>query len=112
MERLILLLHDKAGAPRDRNRLFIACLGEEAKRKGFSLAQELRLSDLSVEMDYESKSLKAQMRRADKLASTHVLILGDDELAKGAVLLRDMEASTQDEVPLEGLVEQLLRRLK
>jgi histidyl-tRNA synthetase len=112
MERLILLLHDKAGAPRDRNRLFIACLGEEAKSKGFSFAQELRLSGLSVEMDYESKSLKAQMRRADKLASTHVLILGDDELAKGAVLLRDMEASTQDEVPLEGLVEQLLSRLK
>jgi histidyl-tRNA synthetase len=112
MERLILLLDDKAGAPKERNRLFIACLGEEAKSRGFSLTQDLRLSGLSVEMDYESKSLKAQMRRADKLASTHVLIVGDDELAKGAALLRDMEASSQEEIPLEGLVEQLLSRLK
>jgi histidyl-tRNA synthetase len=111
MERLILLLDDKAGAPKDRHRLFIACLGEEAKSKGFSLAQELRLSGLSVEMDYESKSLKAQMRRADKLASTHVLILGDDELAKGAALLRDMKASSQEEISLEGISKKLLSLL-
>jgi len=111
MERLLLLLDDKAGAPRDRNRLFIAFLGEGAKSKGFFLAQELRLSGLSVDMDYESKSLKAQMRRADKLASTHVLILGDDELAKGAALLRDMKASFQEDIPLEGIAEKLLQKL-
>jgi histidyl-tRNA synthetase len=61
-------------------------------------------------MDYESKSLKAQMRRADKLEVTHVLIVGDDELAKGVALLRDMEASTQEEISLEGIAEQLLSR--
>jgi histidyl-tRNA synthetase len=112
MERLILLLDDKAGAAKDSNRLFVACLGEEAKRKGFPLVQKLRLSGLSVEMDYELKSLKAQMRRADKLDATYVLILGDDELARGAAVLRNMEASIQEEIPLEGIVEQLLRRLK
>jgi len=112
MERLILLLDDKAGAATASHKLFVACLGEEAKKKGFSLVQELRQSGLSVEMDYESKSLKAQMRRADKLEATHVLILGDDELAKGVATLRNMEASIQEEIPLEGLVEQLLRRLK
>jgi histidyl-tRNA synthetase len=110
MERLILLLDDSAGAATDSNRLFVACLGEEAKKKAFSLVQELRLSGLFVEMDYEAKSLKAQMRRADKLKATHVLILGEDELVKGAALLRDMEASTQEEVPLEAIAEQLLSR--
>jgi histidyl-tRNA synthetase len=111
MERLILLLDDKAGTVTESSRLFVACLGEKARRKGFPLVQKLRLSGLSVEMDYESKSLKAQMRRADKLGSTHVLILGDDELAKGAAVLRDMEAGTQKEVSLEGISEQLLFRL-
>ena len=110
MERLILLLDESAGAVGNSNRLFVACLGEEAKKKGFSLVQKLRLSGLSVEMDYEARSLKAQMRRADKLGATHVLILGEDELVKGAALLRDMEASTQEDIPLEGIAEQLLSR--
>ena len=61
-------------------------------------------------MDYEARSLKAQMRRADKLGAMHVLILGEDELVKGAALLRDMEASTQEDIPLEGIAEQLLSR--
>jgi histidyl-tRNA synthetase len=112
MERLILLLDDKAGAATDSNRLFVACLGEKARKKGFALVQELRLSGLSVEMDYESKSLKAQMRRADKLQATHVLIIGDDELAKGAAVLRNMEASSQEEIPLKEIVEKLLQRFK
>ncbi len=110
MERLILLLDEKAGQKSDSGRLFVVCLGGEAQKKGFKLVQELRLSNLFVEMDYESKSLKAQMRRADKLGVSHALILGENELVKGVVLLRNMETGTQEEVPLEGIVEQLLHR--
>ena len=112
MERLILLLDEKAETKKKPRRLFAAYLGHEAQKRGFQIVQELRLGDLSVEMDYESRSLKAQMRRADKLGATHVLILGDDELAKGVAVLRDMGAGTQEEIPLEGIVEQLLERLK
>jgi histidyl-tRNA synthetase len=112
MERLILLLDDSAGAATDSNRLFVACLGEKAKKKGFSLVQELRLSGLSVEMDYEEKSLKAQMRRADKLGATQVLILGEDELARGVAILRNMDASSQEDIPLKKIVEQLVSRFK
>ena len=112
MERLILLLDEKAETEKEPRRLFVACLGHEAQKRGFQIVQELRLGDLSVEMDYESRSLKAQMRRADKLGATHVLILGDDELAKGVAVLRDMGAGTQEEITLEGIVEQLLERLK
>jgi histidyl-tRNA synthetase len=112
MERLILLLDEQTEVETGPHRLFVACLGEEAQKKGFGLVQELRLRDLFVEMDYESRSLKAQMRRADKLSVTHVLILGEDELARGAATLRNMETSTQEELPLEGLAEQILSRLK
>ncbi len=93
-------------------RLFVACLGAEARNKGFQLVQELRLQNLIAEMDYESKSLKAQMRRADKLGVSHVLILGEDELAKGVAVLRSMEGGTQEEIPLKGISKQLFSRLK
>jgi histidyl-tRNA synthetase len=112
MERLILLLDEQTDVETGPYRLFVACLGEEAQKKGFQLVQELRLRDLSVEMDYESRSLKAQMRRADKLSVTHVLILGEDELQQGSAVLRDMGVGTQEQIPLEGLAEQLLGRLK
>ena len=112
MERLILLLDEKIKTEKDSNRLFLACLGDECQRRGFQIAQQLRLRNIFVEMDYESRSLKAQMRRADKLGATHVLILGDDELAKGVATLRNMEASTQEEIPLKDIVEKLLQIFK
>jgi len=112
MERLILLLHEEAKTKKELRSLFVACIGDEAKKRGFRLVQELRLNGLFVEMDYEFKSLKAQMRKADKLGSSHVLILGEDELAKGVAVIRDMGAATQEEIPQEGLVERLLRKLK
>lgn len=112
MERLILLLDELTDIETGPNRLFVACLGEEAQKRGFDLVQKLRLQDLFVEMDYESKSLKAQMRRADKLRVSHVLILGEDELAKGMAVFRDMKAGTQEEIPMEGITKQLASRLK
>jgi histidyl-tRNA synthetase len=112
MERLILLLDEQTDIDTGPHRLFVACLGEKAQQRGFALVQELRLRDLFVEMDYESRSLKAQMRRADKLGASHVLILGEDELAKGMAVFRNMKAGSQEEIPLEGLAEQLLGRLK
>jgi histidyl-tRNA synthetase len=112
MERLILLLHEKTQTTIEGGRLFVACIGDEAKKKGFRLVQELRLNGLFVEMDYEFKSLKAQMRKADKLGASHVLILGEDELARGVALLRDMTSSTQEELVLQGITDKLLSRFK
>ena len=54
----------------------------------------------SVEIDYEGKSLKSQMRRADKFNARFTLIIGGDELAKGAAQLKNMDAGTQEEVAL------------
>ena len=54
-------------------------------------------------MEYEGKSLKAQMRRADKLGARLVLILGEDELAAGRAQLRNMDAGTQQDVSLDAL---------
>jgi len=106
VERLALMLGEKSiEAPRPD--LFIAALGQEAGRRGFVLLSALHRRGLHAEMDYEGKSLKAQLRRAGKQKARFVLILGEEELARQAGQLKDMDAGSQEEVPL-GAVEELM----
>jgi len=102
LERLVLL---KAEEPRQPAvpEVFFAALGDEAADVAFGLMSRLQRQGVWAEMDYFGKSLKAQMRRADKLAARKVVILGGDELARGVAMLRDMEDSSQQEVALEEL---------
>jgi len=58
-----------------------------------------------VEMDHVGRSLKSQMKRADKLKSAYTLILGEREIAENKALLRNMLSSTQTEVGLDSLEE-------
>ena len=60
-------------------------------------------------MDYLARSLKAQMREANRLGARYTLILGEDELARGEATLRNMQDSTQESVQLDGLTERLKR---
>jgi histidyl-tRNA synthetase len=62
-------------------------------------------------MEYEAKGLKAQMKRADKLNAKRVLIAGDDELAKGRVVLRDMVTKAQEEIPITDLIQNLIKNI-
>jgi histidyl-tRNA synthetase len=107
LERLALMLGEREiSAPRPE--LFIATLGDAASRAGFNLLTRLQQQGILAEMEYTGKSLKAQLRRADKLNSRRVLILGEDELAKGVAQLRHMDNSTQEEVALDGLEARLI----
>jgi histidyl-tRNA synthetase len=112
MERLVMLLDESTRPPEPPVHLFVACLGAEAQQKGFQLVQRLRGANVLAEMDYESRTLKAQMRRADKLGATHVLILGEDELNRAVAILRDMKTRRQEEIPLEGIDRQVITRLE
>ena len=62
-------------------------------------------------MDYEGRSMKSQMKRADKLGARYVAILGEDELAKGAWTVRDMRESSQESVALADLPARLIERV-
>jgi len=101
MERLVMLLGQKqkvaAGAAPD---LFLVTLGEAASEKGFVLLQMLRSKGLRVMMDHEGRSLKNQMKQADKCNAGFALILGDNELAKREVVLKDMYSGEQKLVDL------------
>jgi histidyl-tRNA synthetase len=106
IERLLLAMEKEGVVWKDENRLgvFIATLGEEAKKAGFKLGQELRHKGYSCEMDFLSRSLKAQMREADRLKARFVLILGDEEIRKKVVVLRDMSTKEQKEVSVEAAI--------
>ena len=66
---------------------------------------------IGAELDFTGKSLKSQMKRADRLAAGYVLIVGDDELKKGEAILRNMETKDQESVPFDGLVEKIKERI-
>lgn len=100
VERVALLL---AGQEfRKRPDLFIAALGEDAQREAFRLCGALQKGGYAVEIDYEGKSLKSQMRRADKLNARFSMVIGGDELARGTAPLKAMDAGTSQEVPLNA----------
>ncbi|PLX89328.1 MAG: histidine--tRNA ligase [Desulfuromonas sp.] len=109
LERLVLM-KDDAQAQTARPDLFLAALGEEAAQKAFVLMTELQRNGFRAEMDYQGKSLKAQMRRANKLKSRFTVIMGESELQSGRAELKDMDQSTQDQIALDSLVEELSAR--
>jgi|WetSurMetagenome_2_1015567.scaffolds.fasta_scaffold01301_14 histidyl-tRNA synthetase len=107
MERLILLLQQEQIETPRRPKIFVASLGPAARKACFLLAQQLRSLGLETENDYDAASLKSQMRRADKLGVRHVLIMGDEEITRGEVQVRDMVTKTQTVLPLESVAVRL-----
>jgi histidyl-tRNA synthetase len=102
MERLVLLLQQKeAEVSSSGVELFVAGLGEQSLHYGFGLTHGLRTGGVRVAMDLEGRSLKSQMKQAGKLGAAHVLILGENELAEGKAVLRNMATQQQQEIVLQ-----------
>ena len=110
VERLTMLLRMQEAAAASGPSLFVVWVGEKARDWAFPVVHRLRLKGVSVEMEGEARSLKSQMRRADKLKAVSVLIVGDDELAKGKAVLRDMASKQQAEIGLDGIESELVAR--
>lgn len=104
LERLVLLLQQQE---KDQDKrleeldIFVAGLGPVASEVCFDLVHDLRKLGLRVGMDHEGKSLKSQMKQADKAGATHVLIVGEDELARGEGVLRNMTTQGQQNIALD-----------
>jgi histidyl-tRNA synthetase len=110
VERLIMLLRMQEHAATAGPTLFVVWIGDRARDWAFPVIHRLRQKGISVEMEGEARSLKSQMGRADKLKAVSVLIVGEDELAKGKVILRDMAAKRQEEIDLNRIEDELLAR--
>jgi histidyl-tRNA synthetase len=109
VERLTMLLNMQDRPLPGGPSVYMVWVGEKARDWAFPVVHRLRQKGLPVEMEGEGRSLKSQMRRADKFKAGSVVIIGDDELNKGAVLLRDMASKQQQEIKL-GELEAVLTR--
>jgi histidyl-tRNA synthetase len=90
---------------------YLVTLGREAAREGRILLDQLRKNGIPCETDYEGKSLKGAMRAANELGVKLVLLLGEDELKKNVVMVKDMAAGSQEEVSRQELIEKLKEKL-
>jgi histidyl-tRNA synthetase len=111
VERLTMLLSMQETAAAGGPSCYVAWVGAKARDWGFPVVQRLRQKGLSVEMEGEVRSLKSQMRRADKLKAASVLIVGDEELAKGKAVWRNMASKRQEEISLDGVETELIARM-
>ena len=109
LERLLLALESQNLLP-EKNRsvdAYVVALGEAAQAEGFKLLNSLRKQGLSAAMDFAGRSMKAQMKQANKLGAKYSVILGEDEIAEGVVMLRSMEDSSQAKVPMNQVAEKI-----
>ncbi len=106
LERLMLLMEAQnapfpdAGVPD----LFIAALGEKATLKAVEIAKDMRSEGFSAVMDLNQRSIRAQMKYADKLGSKFNIVIGDNEVETGIAKLKNMTSGEETEIALETFV--------
>lgn len=81
--------------------LYIAGLGDEAQKKAFNLVKEVRETSLIAECDIVGRSLRAQMKYADKIGAKFSMVIGDEEIKNNKAILKNMETGEKTEVPLD-----------
>ena len=111
LERVALVLPASA-IPRPHSLIFVAAFGEQGVTAGTRVLDELRGLGLRADTDYRASTLKAHLRQADRLGAEYVVIIGDDEVTKGRLLVRNMRTKEQEELPLLTAARSLSSRLK
>lgn len=106
LERLLLVSALKAEVS-SQNLVYLITLGDAARQKAVALLHKLRKADVACDTDYENKSLKGAMRKANDLGARFVLLLGDEELKKNTLSLKDMTCGEQREIKEENLIQEL-----
>lgn len=85
--------------------LYVGILGEEAKSEAYKLVYKLRMAGVVAETDYMDRSVKAQMKYANKIGAKNTVILGADELSNGKAVIKNMDTHEEIEVDLEKIAE-------
>jgi histidyl-tRNA synthetase len=106
IERLLLLLGDSARRE-TRKTVFVAGVGEGDAERAIVIGHMLRKAGLNVEVPYRQGSLRAQLKRADKSGASVAVIAGEEEYARNAVMLRNLQSGEQKEVGMEILPEKI-----
>lgn len=110
LERVSLMLSEALSSSLKECLYYVAAFGDEGTKLGLVLLDELRRVGLSVQCDYRATTLKAHLRQADRSRCRYAIILGDDEVSRSSVIIRNLESKAQEELPLGGLASLLRSR--
>lgn len=114
MERLFIACDElgiELGSPKKVD-VYIVTLGDDARRWGLKHLSKIREKGLSATMDYKGRSMKAQMKDANRENAQYALIVGGNELAEGKFTLRNMKESEEQSLPFESIIESIMKRMQ
>jgi histidyl-tRNA synthetase len=109
MERLLLEMGSQnVDIPAPENiEIFLAVIGKKAERYAEKLVYTLRSEGIKAERDYMGRSLKAQLKYADKIGARTIVVLGDEEIESNKVVLRNMQTGEQKDISLDSILDRL-----
>ena len=114
IERVLLALEKQQllPAPNTAIDVFVAPLGAETQAVAFQILTEVRKAKLAADMDYNNRSLKAQMKYANKYPAKFVALIGQDELAQNKVMLKNMETGSQELIDRADLIQMITKGME
>ncbi|MFA5051488.1 MAG: histidine--tRNA ligase [Patescibacteria group bacterium] len=113
MERLVIEIKNRdinVGMPPPPD-VFVAQLGDAARKKALTLFEDLRRAGLKVAESFSKDGIKPQMEMANKLGVKYALIIGQKEMLDGTILIRDMENGIQETVDFQKIISEIQKRL-
>lgn len=114
LERVLLALEKQELLPVAAQTLdvFVLSIGDQAQAAAFTLLRDLRHAGFTADMDFMGRSLKAQMKLANKYSARFAVIIGDDEVQAGSVNLKDMATGEQQQISMDDLLNKLDTEVK
>jgi histidyl-tRNA synthetase len=92
-------------------KVFLIQIGDAAKKQAFILLEKLRKANILTEANLEKDNINSQIKNADRVNAPYALILGQQEVLDGMIILKDMTSGLQETIPLERIIEELKKRL-
>ena len=111
MERLLLLMQAQGieFPPESKCDLYIASMGENATLKASQIASDVRGNGMHAQFDIVGRSVKAQMKYANKIGAAYTVVLGDSEIESGVAKVKNMEDGSETEMKIDDIAEEIMR---
>lgn len=110
IDRVVPLIKEKEN--KENEIIYFISLGEKAKTKGIEIMKKLVEEKIKVEIDYEDRSLREYLKIANKTGKRWCIILGDNEIEKGIIILKNMTEGFQEEIKQEEMIKKIKERIK
>lgn len=93
-------------------KVFLIQLGDAAKKQAFILLEKLRKANILTEANLEKDNINSQIKNADRVNAPYALILGQQEVLDGMIILKDMASGLQETIPFDRIIEELKKRFR